>query len=427
MPNDERVQALNHGCQCITMDPDALSRQLEDLVPGSYEHIREAMPNAFSTGPVFVGEEQVASIRAVIRAIHEVGQNAGYRAAVLASAPPTARVQSGAAGVFFGYDFHLTADGPKLIEINTNAGGAMLNLALGRAQAACCPEVEPLMQSAQDHGALEQSFVAMFRAEAEAAGHPRLERVAIVDEDPPSQFLYPELQLFAALLEREGIEARIVCPEDLVSDGGVLSHRGDTIDLVYNRLTDFYLEAPSSAAIREAWERQETVVTPHPSAYAIFADKRNLELLSDPDALRELGVSKRSSEVLRSAVPATRRVRPEDAAELWERRKQLFFKPATGFGSRATYAGRKITRKVFAKVLEGDYVAQELVEPSERIVTVDGEATRLKLDVRAYTYADEILLFSARVYRGQVTNFRTPGGGFAPLHVLPSARDEVVV
>jgi hypothetical protein len=39
----------------------------------------------------------------------------------------------------------------------------------------------------------------------------------------------------------------------------------------------------------------------------------------------------------------------------------------------------------------------------------------LKVDVRLYTYRGELLLAAARLYRGQATNLRTPGGGFAPL------------
>ncbi|MER9685145.1 hypothetical protein [Mesorhizobium sp. M0139] len=41
-----------------------------------------------------------------------------------------------------GYDFHLDDDGPKLIEVNTNAGGAFLNALLAKAQKACCSEVD---------------------------------------------------------------------------------------------------------------------------------------------------------------------------------------------------------------------------------------------------------------------------------------------
>ena len=42
----------------------------------------------------------------------------------------------------------------------------------------------------------------------------------------------------------------------------------------------------------------------------------------------------------------------------------------------------------------------------------------LKVDVRLYTYRGAVLLAVARLYQGQTTNFRTPGGGFAPLLLL---------
>ena len=42
-------------------------------------------------------------------------------------------------------------------------------------------------------------------------------------------------------------------------------------------------------------------------------------------------------------------------------------------------------------------------------------ATPLKADVRNYAYAGEVRLVAARLYQGQTTNFRTPGGGFAPV------------
>jgi hypothetical protein len=44
------------------------------------------------------------------------------------------------------------------------------------------------------------------------------------------------------------------------------------------------------------------------------------------------------------------------------------------------------------------------------------EAVTLKADLRCYTYAGEVKLVTARLYQGQTTNFRTPGGGFAPVY-----------
>jgi hypothetical protein len=44
------------------------------------------------------------------------------------------------------------------------------------------------------------------------------------------------------------------------------------------------------------------------------------------------------------------------------------------------------------------------------------------VDVRGYTYDGRVQLMAARLYRGQATNFRTAGGGFAPVYVV-GARD----
>jgi hypothetical protein len=112
-------------------------------------------------------------------------------------------------------------------------------------------------------------------------------------------------------------------------------------------------------------------------------------------------------------------VDPADAEELWAARRELFFKPATGFGSRAAYRGDKLTRRVWEEILRGEYVAQQLIPPSARSVQVDGRTERLKLDLRCYVYDGQVLSVAARLYQGQTTNFRTPGGGFAAVLCPP--------
>lgn len=57
----------------------------------------------------------------------------------------------------------------------------------------------------------------------------------------------------------------------------------------------------------------------------------------------------------------------------------------------------------------------------ERRVRVADTGNDLKLDIRAYAYAGEIQLVAARLYMGQTTNFRTPGGGFAPVFLTCAA------
>ena len=92
-----------------------------------------------------------------------------------------------------------------------------------------------------------------------------------------------------------------------------------------------------------------------------------------------------------------------------------------GFGGKGAYRGDKLTRRVFNAILQGDYVAQALVPPGERLLRVDGELVSLKFDVRHYVYRTDIQLTAARLYQGQTTNFRTPGGGFAPVAIVPGA------
>jgi hypothetical protein len=100
---------------------------------------------------------------------------------------------------------------------------------------------------------------------------------------------------------------------------------------------------------------------------------------------------------------------------LWTHRRAKFFKPFAGFGARAAYRGDKLTQRVWNEIKSGGFVAQELVPPTERLIRIDGAAASLKFDLRAYTYAGRIQLLAARLYRGQTTNMRTPGGGFAPV------------
>jgi hypothetical protein len=109
-------------------------------------------------------------------------------------------------------------------------------------------------------------------------------------------------------------------------------------------------------------------------------------------------------------------VNAADAERLWAARRGLFFKPVAGFGSRAAYRGDKLTRRVWEDILAGDYVAQAIVPPGERLIEGDDAARAMKFDLRAYVYGGELQWVAARLYQGQTTNFRTPGGGFAPVY-----------
>ena len=429
------AESLNKDCFCISLDIDALKRALQ-ADPGTtdlYQLILDRCPHLFADLPVFISARHLDQMAAVIRAVETVVRLPAYREKVLGWAPPIARFEpAGARGVFLSYDFHLGEAGPRLIEINTNAGGALLNAALGRAQRACCAAMEGMTAGSVPLASIDASFLEMFLAEWRLARGDRVLRsVAIVDEKPEQQYLYPEFLLFRQLFSRHGYQAIITDPGELRLQDGTLWHGEVQIDLVYNRLTDFTLELPEHAALREAYLRDAVVLTPHPRAHALYADKRNLAVLTDAERLRALGVSPEVESTLLNGIPPTQIVDPAHADRLWSERRGLFFKPAAGYGSKAAYRGDKLTRRVWEAVLEGDYVAQAFVAPGKRVIQdfqQHDAPLALKFDIRNYVYDGAVQFVAARMYHGQTTNFRTPGGGFAPVFTMRgTANDEKAI
>ena len=413
------VEELNRECFCIGVDQQALHAELEAVLgaQGLPEVLADSHPHLFSALPVYVSRRHIEQTAKVVTAIEEVIASPAYRSAVMSWAPEIASFDPGSPGGLLGLDFHLGPNGPRLIEINTNPGGALLNALLGQAQRACMPE---LTVPATDAGQVEETVLEVMLTEWRLQrGSAPLGFVAIVDESPRQQYLYPEFMLFRELFRRHGYGADICGPEALVQKQNRLWLGESPVDFIYNRLTDFALQQPAHEILRAAYLAGEVAVSPHPRAHALYADKRNLSVLGNRDFLQASGASKTSIDVLMAAVPPTQLVTPENREAMWAGRRRLFFKPAAGFGSKASYRGDKLTRRVWDEIAGGTYVAQEIVAPSERYVTSDSDP--LKVDIRCYAYRGDALLYAARMYRGQTTNFRTPRGGFAPVLICSRA------
>ena len=407
-----QAETLNADCRSALLDHAALQRAMQAQGAAWHSLVTERCPYLFADVPVFITAAQMQQMRDVIEAVHRVAALPGWQAAsqALTSATDESsphRAQS----VFFGYDFHFDAQGVHLIEINTNAGGGFLSALLLDSQPG-------LPGEAVAEKNLAQTFLDMFRNEWRLErGDAPLGNIVIVDEQPEAQYLYPEFLLAKKLFEQAGIAAFIADPADLQlrEDGLYLADR--KIDLIYNRLTDFSLQ--QYPALQQAYRENKVVLTPHPDGYARYADKRNLSLLTDATALQTLGTQPADIATLQAGIPLTIIVQPDMEERLWSERKQLFFKPNSGYGSKGAYRGEKLTKRVFGEILQGNYVAQKLAPPAERAVCVnEAEAVPLKYDVRCYVYDGKIQLVSARLYQGQTTNFRTPGGGFAVVRVV---------
>lgn len=361
-------------------------------------------------------------IRRAVARIFEITHGEPWKRRLDAEARrETDRFEPGNTGVMMGYDFHVTPEGPRLIEINTNAGGALVNglhtlrLADPERLSCLCADLLPVER-------VEARIVETFREELRAArgAGARLGSVFVVDEEPEGQFLHPEFLLFRDLFRRHGIRADIAATGALrrAAAGGV-GLGGAPADLVYLRDTDFALEAERSRILREAYLQREVVVSPSPREHFLVADKWRLVLLSSEDVLRELGVAEEDRALLAAVVPRTRPLAELPGEEAWRRRRELVFKPAAGFGSRAVYRGDKLTRRKLEELLrDPTYLVQERIDPAEVEVETEAGRERMKFDVRAYAYRGEVLLLGARAWRGQVLNLRTPGGGFSAICAL---------
>ena len=413
------AERLNASCFCISLDRQRLYGEIEreardPAFSATYLRPREHL---FSNIPVFLARRDLDRMMGTVDLVETAARLPAYQVVALSWAPDIARFDPGPRGAFMGYDFHLAPEGPKLIEVNTNAGGAILNALLAKGQRACCPEIEqglrqPLVAE------FDAALMGMFKAEwASQRGEAPIGRIAIVDDAPQEQYLYPEFLLTVEAFRRHGVEAVIADAAALRFDRGKLWVGQELIDLVYNRLVDFSLGRPEHAALHAAYLSEFVVVTPNPRNHALLADKRNLTVLCDRERLVELGLSSQLADAA-TGIPHTLRVTTENAAELWAARKGLYFKPATGHGAKAVYRGEKVTLGVWKHIIGTDYVAQQSIPPGERMIELGAVREARKTDVRLFTYDGRVLLTAARLYKGQTTNFRTPGGGFAPVFFI---------
>lgn len=374
---------------------------------------------------------------AIVRAFFKVRGLPDRTRALEALEPPIA--DPGNTSALMSYDFHVdTAGHLRLIEINTNASLSLIVDALHETHGLKNPFVESFRDDII--AVFRNEYRASFAAERMLAGEsqpqtPAISTIAIVDEKPYEQKLFVEFLLYRELFERAGHRVEICDAASLRNaerDHGLLTESGEKIDLVYNRHTDFYFQQPATAALKTAMEKQSACITPHPHEYRLLADKERLLELSRPDALTSLPLSESERQCLATALIRTRESRDfASEAELWAERKRWFFKPKRSFGGKATYRGATMSRTVCHQVYSGDYIAQEFVpapeltlpespsESSPKSPMKAGEnaqsVLKMKYDLRFYVYRDRIQLACARLYQGQMTNAKTPGGGVTPI------------
>lgn len=350
-----------------------------------------------------------AALRDMINLVHTLftlSKNPLYITQCQHNSPEIARFNPNHDSVLMGYDFHLSPSGPKLIEVNNNAGGLWL------AWQAHYPNSKGFS------GKLYDKLLAMFLHEytlwcGKQNTKPR--SIAIIDDNPTTQFLYAEMQAFAAIFNAAHIATFILDPTELTVTAQGLSFKDTPIDLIYNRHCDFYLHSPALTAIRNAWLARQVCLTPNPHTYALLADKQRMADWTNPENLHALNIPPHAQHLMAQLIPQTHLLATQPREQIWQQRKQWVFKPTTAYASRGVYLGKKITTTKFAELDDTATIVQTYIPPSQ-IIAANDQA--YKVDIRLFAYQQHIISVAARLYQGQVTNLRTEGGGFANIKIV---------
>lgn len=346
----------------------------------------------------------------LVQLLNKIGNKPLYRELVYAQVPEAARFDPGHDSVMMCYDFHLLGETPKLIEVNTNAGGGLLALLSHQPSLPIAPEAL--------HLKLKKRLLQTFAEEMALFSHAQKtkpERITILDEAPEEQYLYPEMCAFADLFREWGVATDIVSPEELEASEEGVYLKSQPVDFVYNRHCDFYLESAEMTGLKDAYLAKRVCLSPNPHMYGLLADKRRAVLWANPERREALGLSAKELNLLDETILACDLLANLDKDQAWANRKKRIFKPVASFGSRGVLHGEKISRKRFEQLPAETTLVQELAPPS---ITPVPDAEPMKTDLRVYAYRDRVLGITARLYRGQVTNMRTPGGGFARVRIV---------
>ncbi len=306
--------ALNAACQCIVLDRARLQRQLQANL-GEASQLLDTRPGLIAGNVVFVDPQDSAAMDRTAALLRQALTSQAFVDHVAQHAPAIARREPDCSGGLLGLDFHLGGTTPQLIEININPGGLLVNLELARAVIPCCEQirgpVEELVSGDVPLESVPARVVDTFRAEwRRTRGDRPITTIAIVDDDPTNQYLYPEFLLYQRLFEQAGLRAVIADAAALEINGDRLMAADAPLDLVYNRVTDFYFREDRHTALREAFERGLAVITPNPASHAHWADKRLLAWLRDETLLQAAGLDDAGRAHLLRSIPPTEIVVP---------------------------------------------------------------------------------------------------------------------
>lgn len=317
-----------------------------------------------------------------------------YKASVYKNSLFQATQDPGHYSMLMCFDFHITSNGPRLIEINTNASFSTIGWYL---------------TETENCGIQNVSFDKLLKKTLyEESKHLGLDRlnIAIIDEDVQIQKTYFEFQYFKALFENWGHSVTVCDTEDLsVKNKMLITKELKNINFVYNRCCDFFFEKDKHQHLKEAFLEKLACFSPNPHEYNLLANKERFIDLSNSNFLDTLSIDKTYKGIINSTIPRSFNITDIDLTELKETKLNYVFKPKTSHGSKGVYIGKSISKTKLTSIYNDKFMAQEYIPPSK----IDD----FKYDLRIYVYKNEMQIVVARLYKGQVTNANSQGGGIA--------------
>lgn len=373
-----------------------LQSQFSDLQTHSLaDQISEQLLSPFHIElPKFVLTQAQDFVQATFE-LRQSGQYAQYYKAQLADKNI---VDPGNHAIMMSYDFHLDESQTlKLIEINTNAAFLALGYEMYRMRDMVLPVADFSMAEIRD----------CILNEMQQWGSDKRQglRVSIIDDNPQAQKLFVEFLLYQSYFKIWGFDVSIDDYREL----------SENVDFVYNRFTDFYFSQESSLHLKKMYSEKQICFSPNPFEYFMLADKQRLIDWADPQLWSGFTDFDKQKNIIQKHLLGTTELTKENADELWAQRKNLFFKPKQAFGSKQSYKGSSISRRLFDELISQSIVAQQYLQAPEMTFNLDQQEFKLKYDLRFYVYQNRVQLVLARLYNGQVTNLQTPMGGFAPV------------
>lgn len=375
-------------------------RQLKGSFPGLQSHPLEDLvaDNLISPFTVELPQSVLQQAQAAVSLLFSLRERTSYLEHYKNLIAEKGLTDPGNKSIMMSYDFHVAANNDlKLIEVNTNAAF----LALGHQMYAMKKHPLPVADFNLDE--IKDCILQELHLQGKVPPQPL--KISIMDEEPQAQRLFIEFLVFNELFKSWGWDSRIEDYRDLF--------KNFIPDFIYNRYTDFYLTNESSQTLRTKFVNKEVCLSPNPFEYLLLADKQRMIDWVQPGFLENHGFTGKDLELLKTIIPRADDLNTMSIDEIWKQRKSLFFKPKNAFGSKLSYKGASISRKAFDEVFKSDMIAQELVPAPEQIFETPEGAQSFKYDLRCYAYQGRLQLIVARLYQGQVTNLRTPYGGFA--------------